>query len=550
MNILMLFLSDCKPNATEYSYKYLNNREYTGSQTNDAPVKCLFDVAGTIDMVLCITSSLVYYGGKKQGKPVEPYFPKFKAFLRALNPKVEVKPIPYDFILGDKSSLPNNLRLNYILVQIQNYIKDINDANVFIDYTGGFRDVSFLMTSIIQYFELLNVSCAKIVYSDFFAEPKRIHEIDDIYSITKLIRGVHEFLNTGNATQLEIVLSEKELCTELGDLVENIVSFSNIMKLCDISKIDQAWKNLRKSLSDFESKSTSELMSSLLKSLVPTIKSKMYIETQGLDYIKMIQWCLDNGLIQQAVTLYIEKMPFVYFDKLIPAAIVDLSKVQPKMPGVTKESDGFYVNLFDFFVNNIISDKDDESVRFFKKVKPIIENQSLPKKFVSELRASKMGEASDRLCNFVEAYYVRKEDRTGISIDGSGNIPKNFEGFVSQFLTKSAQYSQYFVECRPKEKAKVVSAKTNGLTTYTKKVQALQNISISNFGINKTLYFQVMSHYLAVKLIRNRMNHAAESLSTDEKYAIKYLSDKGLNVDDYNLGNICTIIQNGININL
>ena len=36
---------------------------------------------------------------------------------------------------------------------------------------------------------------------------------------------------------------------------------------------------------------------------------------EGPDYLKITQWCIDNGLIQQALTVFNEKMPRYLFNK-------------------------------------------------------------------------------------------------------------------------------------------------------------------------------------------------------------------------------------------
>ena len=44
------------------------------------------------------------------------------------------------------------------------------DKNIYIDYTGGMRDISFLMTAVIQFLEFSGHPCKKIVYSNHFSK--------------------------------------------------------------------------------------------------------------------------------------------------------------------------------------------------------------------------------------------------------------------------------------------------------------------------------------------------------------------------------------------
>ena len=79
--------------------------------------------------------------------------------------------------------------------------------------------------------------------------------------------------------------------------------------------------------------------------MIEIIRKKLYIkENSSLTYQDLIRWCLDNNMVQQALTLYIEKMPMYYYEK----KLLNLPKNLENPPfGTTKEVFAFYTRLFD-----------------------------------------------------------------------------------------------------------------------------------------------------------------------------------------------------------
>ena len=161
-----VFLSDYKQPVTEdnprgakertYSLDGSDNKKYIGTQTNDAPIRFLIEQArikqGRIKRILCITSYKVI----TEPEPGEgSQFERFKRLVNGLlkddcqqedgRDQVEYVRIPYDYdgeteeLLKDTSSLPVS-----IYERLTTCFKEITEGEeVYIDYTGGLRDISF-----------------------------------------------------------------------------------------------------------------------------------------------------------------------------------------------------------------------------------------------------------------------------------------------------------------------------------------------------------------------------------------------------------------------
>lgn len=386
-NVLLLFLSVYIPKKKEdgtekgYKYKYDNKENgkeeiFNGRQTNEAPVNCLISLAEAdakihnrkkaFDKILCIGTKEVFENKAWEGKTTYQLFEeRLKAYCKKqnINSDFEICRIEYNMKDEEKNDPTTERRAMYIYGQISDALNikspEKKKTYVYVDYTGGFRDISFLMTSIIRYLEFADIECKKIVYSNLSKSDEsknRIYELNCIYDMYQMINGVSEFVSTGNAVQLG-KLFEKE---NTPDLINAIIEFSNSMAVCDMSKIDQTVNDMAKLTEEVQEEHNS-VYYEMFQSMIPMIREKMRLKEvvkQGkINYPVLIDWCTDNGLIQQATTLYVEKMPFYYNEKGLLKDYVCVEKVVPTQ-GATKESTAFYRELYAVFKDNEREEED------------------------------------------------------------------------------------------------------------------------------------------------------------------------------------------------
>ena len=391
---LLLFLSDYKAGSEEANYRFVNGEIYKGTQTNDAPVECLLKMAlarmaGVEEpepgqkiklgsdkklYILCITSHKVMTG---KGKAAWVNFQETVKTLqeryiekneKCKNDSFEIISIPYDHKGEENDYKPfseeeedTNHMAQRIFGDISAKLTENGISDVYVDYTGGMRDIAFLMTTIVRYLEFEGINCQKVVYSqravnipdkDQFDEDKsnedepnehkpaehRIRDITYIYEMFQMINGVNEFVTTGRAIALnDIFKSESDKAgdreagkeyEEVKKLLENMVAFSKDMSICDVRNIDDYLTNIRDCINTLKSdskKNNSEnnnledidnrdLKVAMLKKLVPLMEEKLYLDHLGQNdyYIKLIKWCLENNMLQQALTLIEDKMPKAY----------------------------------------------------------------------------------------------------------------------------------------------------------------------------------------------------------------------------------------------
>lgn len=551
--IILLFLSEYRSDNKPLNYEVEDIREqgrtFEGTQTNDAPVKYLLhnaaDNGDRIEKIVCIVTAKV-----KEQKSDEKFQKMVNDYIQTdqrlsdyyQDTKIEFSPVKYNEEIKDteKRSLDIYSQMSKVLLHEE-------QSSIYIDYTGGLRDTSFLMTIIIRYLEYHNSICKRIVYSN--KNKTMICVMDCIYDMFQLLNGVDQFTRTGNAELLE-KCSEKEKDEKTKDLLEKIVKFSKVMSICDIKAIDEHFlTEIDNGLKNYEKNAArASLFSEIFRDMIGIIKKKLYIEAgKSLGYPELIRWCLDNNMIQQALTLYIEKMPMYYYK----TKMLIFPKEMPKLnPGKTKERMAFYEVLYGELSK-------DEKLEHFKQTLQELNLQN--GKFTIDVLLRKRNGvpkeergAIDRLARVLKTCY---DDGVG-NRDLRRDLPKIY-GNPGPNATIGIKYINGIINNRDALHYFLYQSKTKyeqmkNIGTYEEKVVALDKIKneaikIRENKVSNEMLYQIMKYYLALTLMRNRVNHAVEEENkADEERAIKRLkNDHGLCMD-IEFDNVKKLIRDGL----
>ena len=566
-NVLLLFLSVYIPKKKEdgtekgYKYKYDNKENgkeeiFNGRQTNEASVNCLVSLAGAdakihnrkkaFDKILCIGTKEVFENKAWEGKTTYQLFEeRLKAYCKKqnINSDFEICRIEYNMKDEEKNDPTTERRAMYIYGQISDALNikspEKKKTYVYVDYTGGFRDISFLMTSIIRYLEFADIECKKIVYSNLSKSDEsknRIYELNCIYDMYQMINGVSEFVSTGNAVQLG-KLFEKE---NTPDLINAIIEFSNSMAVCDMSKIDKTVSDMAKLTEEVQEEHNS-VYYEMFKSMIPMIREKMRLKEvvkQGkINYPVLIDWCTDNGLIQQATTLYVEKMPFYYNEKGLLKDYVCVEKVVPTQ-GATKESTAFYRELYAVFKDN--EREEEDFLSYIREIWDEIKKSGTDADKLQKLHekinmSDKFEAAGKRLLDILkDGYDLTGKSKNSRKYEEIGVKQKNVTAFMNTVTGQGKGIRYYCLTGDKNVKKHVENEKQDKSSSQEKtirnKVKALKNLEdrelSSEEDYNKL--YHPMLYYLPMKMLRNRMNHASNSLTDDDRAGIEYLASKGI----------------------
>ena len=571
-NKLIFFLSKYKfdPKECHYKSKYDGgNNEIYGKQTPDAPTKYflnyLTEKGKKIDDILCITSKDTNERKKNRNKPDKEYESAFENYQRVLNEFCEKKKIEipkliklnFDYNFEKGESIDEDDRYRNLFKSIVDEISE-NDT-VYIDYTSGIRDTSLLIILMIRYLEYTGIKCGGMIYSYFDNDDKENNKIIDIkstYDLFELLNGVNEFTSFGKSKTLSNyynnIWKDKEEYKEISELIETMNDFSDMMSLCMVEDIDEIMRKLNQKIIEAEkiknkiNSNENQLMNYMFFNLIKEIKKKFYLEDgERITYINLIKWCLDNDLTQQALTLYVEKMPeyyrqckYKFFNEKDEIFLKIIDKYENCLGGF------FYTGIFEDIKNydkyNFQDDKTSQDQQKIQKLKNIIKLNrinilSRDKRYIKRYE-EEIQQAIKEIYNIMDEKYKEKKVNIRVNAyknlnDFNENIPVSEDKFIN-WLDQQNELLSYLLNI-PYEKNKQKNknkSKSSRDKTYDKKIESLKllkekRIKPSWSNIDSEDLLRLMEDYLYFKIMRNQINHAKKSdLSVEVKEYFKEIN--------------------------
>ena len=493
---------------------------FPGCHTNDAPARFLLKLAEhneePIDKIFCIVSKDVYNiklpqleneSSKLELEKGKTTFDRFSALIRnEVGPSIEIIPIYYDFDPNNEDFDPKD-KPTYIYNQIKT--SDIGKL-IYIDYTGGLRDSSLFMIALIRYLEFKGIVCKDIIYSDFFSKPKAIRNIRYIYDMFDMINGVSEFVGTGNARQLVDLQKKLENTTKndnVNKFVSSLQSFSDAIALCNVGSIVDAITSISESINTLEQDISDDIFVQMFKTLIPTVKEKLYIGKEPPSILDLSKWCLDNNMLQQAVTIYNEKILSYYILNNYDDFKNELKKPIPKYRSY-KDIHENYKNLSKIW--DEFNDSDGKRNKYKKEISKYIDDEIT--KIHTDCKGSDINNIRDcsvivyKALTKIESQYTHGKTKE-LSQDILSKA-KNFQKFKSFFMNNE----DIFVKCVKDQ-----------ITKDIKTIFSLQELETSNPNL-----WQAMKYYHAVKILRNNINHVSGDVGGMNETMQAYLEEKGL----------------------
>lgn len=191
------------------------------------------------------------------------------------------------------------------------------DDHIYIDTSGGTRTSANMLQLLTKILEYKGCKMAASFYSNINVNPAVIQTTNDFTELTMLADALNEFVHTGRSYQLSQCF-KNELHEEITELIRYMDEFTDRMQLCNIAELDDTLINMRRQIEKVRLIKSDDTKLVILGNLLPVIENKFFSgNSDSIDYCRMIEWCLENGLVQQAVTIYIEKMPKYIFDNQI-----------------------------------------------------------------------------------------------------------------------------------------------------------------------------------------------------------------------------------------
>lgn len=319
-NILLLFLSDVKTalvdgkvSVGKARYEKIDGAEIL--TTSESAIRYLSEKNFALDKIFIIASQKI----RKPIKGFEPSQTHLEFFLERVKiflPNVACDIYDYD----ENQSGDENLKsVAEVSERIQNFAAG-GEVTLHVDLTGGRRDVNMMMLDLTRLLEYSGLPVEKILYANFNSVDKTVAvvEVKNIYDLFQLIAGVEEFVNFGSVTALNSYYKGKKLSAPLKRLLTAMENFAEAIKLCHYGQFSDAIINLHDAVHDFKP-ATNDLQDILMARLIGRIREDYHqlIVNRKLDDLRVIRWCLCHDYLQQALTLYTERVPEYLGEKFI-----------------------------------------------------------------------------------------------------------------------------------------------------------------------------------------------------------------------------------------
>lgn len=350
-NIILTNISRMRKGFPFQNYHTDDRGIIRGRYTNEAPVKYLLgtiyeDAPDTDCTIIAITTP-----------EAQEAFVAFRKTIRRYSQRNNYTNLSIESITYDKN-------FSTVIAEIVNRVK--KEDHVYIDTTGGFRDSVYILMTSVRILEYSGVRLEKAVYSvlNNFKPPKksqndattmpnrkvkkpnRIDDITDSYNMFDLINAANSFTSFGNSEELAKFFSECRN-SDIKRAIDVMSRFSDEVTLCRTSNLNSLLNELNEILTNIQNMNTNVETEILFKSLSGVIREKLGARAgDEIDYLDVITWCLDNRMIQQAVTIYVEKMPEFLFSK----KILSYNPANVKTDAFPKTFDIYYNLLYNGFL--------------------------------------------------------------------------------------------------------------------------------------------------------------------------------------------------------
>lgn len=270
---IILFLSDLKKGAEEQTYACPDGSKVVGTQTNEAPVNYLLKAYPDVCEVLCIVTPVAEKSGA---------FEKLKTAID----QVTVKDITFDgrdFAAGPLAEIMSRMK---------------KGDEILLDTTGGLRDAIMQLLLVSRALSFSGIPTVGAVYANYGA--KQIVDCSHLIGLFDLVGGMQEMASFGSVKTLREYYGDKaeEKVKTLLDAMEGL---QEDITLCRTGKLDQRIEDFNDAMEGAES-----CKDPLVRALLPAFQDKF---GKKLNIPGLIRWCISSDMLQQALTLYKERIP-------------------------------------------------------------------------------------------------------------------------------------------------------------------------------------------------------------------------------------------------
>lgn len=556
-NIILTNISRMRKGFPFQSYRTDDMGIIRGRYTNEAPVKYLLGsiykgAPDTDCTIIAITTPEAHEAFKAFRKTIRRYC------QRNNYPNLSIESITYDKNFGT------------VISEIINRVK--KEDRVYIDTTGGFRDSVYILMASVRILEYSGVQLEKAVYSvlNNFKPPKksqidapnvskrkpnkpnRIDDITDTYNMFNLINAANSFTSFGNSEELANFFSECHN-SDIKRAIDVMSRFSDEVTLCRTSNLNNLISELNEILANIRNIDTDVESEILFKSISGVIREKLGARAgEEIDCLDVITWCLDNRMIQQAVTIYVEKMP----EFLFSTRVLTYNPANVNATSFPKTFDIYYNLLYNGFLklttSITLSQYPIGNLLFrLKKDNPVVYKEICIVNSINDLSIKDQLNPDERrgILNLIRVknavFSEPNVRRTAEEIESRKQNTKLRDFANTDIFESAATNTEAFVNGLLQKK-EYICLLQGDYTPYSPKVWGMADINVVEhlervlseksdmYSVGSKIDFndmkEILRHLIYVKrYVRNALNHASEENRIADEYD-EYFSGMGYNV--------------------
>jgi hypothetical protein len=254
----------------------------TGRQTNEAPVKYLLRACPDINEVICIVTQTARQSA----------WGYFCQTVKQVKPDIRVTDVPFE----EGQSFSDG-PLETIMQKVE--VKD----EIFLETTGGFRNAIMHLLLLSRILTYRKISTVAAVYSNF--NTAQVEDVSHLIRLFDVVGGMQELTSFGSVRTLREYYGHpaadpaiEELLGSMEELMENIT-------LCRSRLLDEAMQRFNDALENARSSADP-----MMQQLLPVFREKFKGgKKNGMTTPALIKWCVQSDMLQQALTVYNERIP-------------------------------------------------------------------------------------------------------------------------------------------------------------------------------------------------------------------------------------------------
>lgn len=334
-HIVLMFLSRLPKLKDAIKFKLINSgKSVDAIQTNETSIYQLAENSIKIDKIFAFATK------KVTSEPIKDIDLTTLDFFKD---RVKEYVASEDIIISSfdednaESSLDNIAAMAQLIITEINKMKEQQkDVKIVLhaDMTGGLRNASMMMLGVMRLLEYSRCDIESVIYANYQGGDNDNTVVDskDVYRFFDLVAGAKEFVNYGSVRELDSYFKNESKSKELAALLTAMTEFAGSIKLCQYGKFKNAVNGLKEGIETFESLTVEKMDANdkLFKTMLPIIKEsykKLLAATAANNDMEIIKWCVERDYLQQAMTLYTERVPEFIFEKGFLKFTDDVDKI-------------------------------------------------------------------------------------------------------------------------------------------------------------------------------------------------------------------------------